>query len=88
MFRDHVAEVDADAEPDAALFGHVWLSISHPALDLNCTPHGIHNTGKLREHAVAGVLHDATAVFRDLRIDQVPKMSREPFVRALLILPH
>jgi hypothetical protein len=40
LLNDHVAEADTNAEPDPALFGHVRLSIDHPALDLDRTPDG------------------------------------------------
>jgi hypothetical protein len=40
MFRDHVPEIDSDAEPDAAALGHVRLAVDHPALDLHSASHG------------------------------------------------
>jgi hypothetical protein len=58
------------------------------ALHLHCAAHGIHHARKLRQQAVAGVLHDAAPVLPDLRIDQFPEVRLQPFVRPLLIRPH
>ena len=44
--------------------------------------------GKFRQQAVAGVLDDPAPVLLDLRIDQLPEMRLEPFVRPLLIRAH
>jgi len=57
-------------------------------LDLGSAPHGIHNTAKFRQKAVAGVFDNAPAVFGDLWINQLPEMDFEPIVRALLIGAH
>src|SRR6516165_6491953 len=47
--------------------------------------HRLHDTGKLRQHSVAGVFHDPAAVFGDLGVDQFPEVGLEPFVRAFLV---
>jgi len=87
FFGDHVSEIDADAEPDALLIGHLGFPISHRALDLYRATDRIYYARKFHQHAVAGVLYNATTVFRDLRINQLAKMSFEAFVRAFLIRP-
>ena len=84
----HVAEIDPDAEPDPPLFGHVWLTVGHPALDLDRAAHGIHHARKLCQEAVAGVLHDPAPVFGDLRVDQFAQMRLQTLVRLLLIGAH
>ena len=86
-FSDHVAQVDADAKPYAPLLGHRGFALDHPALDLRSAADRVHHARKLREEAVAGVLYDPTAVFDDFRLDQLPEMPLEPFVRAFLIRP-
>jgi hypothetical protein len=88
MFRDHVAEIDPDAEPDPTLFGHLGLTVNHPTLDLNGAAHGIHDTRKLGQQAVAGVLHNPAVVLCDLWLDYLMKVGLEPRVRTLLILAH
>jgi len=66
FLNDHIAEVDADAEPDAPVLRHLGLSIHHRALHPDRTAHRLHNTGKFRQQAVAGVLYDAATVLLDL----------------------
>jgi hypothetical protein len=65
LFNDHVAQIDPDAEPDPPLFGHVWLAIDHPTLDLRGAADGIHDTRELCQEAVARVLHDPAPVLAD-----------------------
>jgi hypothetical protein len=64
------------------------IAFGHPSLHLGGAPNSIHDTGKLRQHSVAGILHDAATVLRDLRIDQLTEMGLEPFVRPLLVRTH
>jgi hypothetical protein len=86
--RDHVAEVDADAKPDAPLLGYVGLAVDHSPLDLHGAAHGIYNTRKLSQQVVAGILYDPAPVLPDLRIDQFAEMRFEPLVRPLLVRAH
>src|SRR6516162_8591905 len=88
LFYDHVAEIDADAEPDPALFGYVRLTVDHPALHLDRAPHDIHHARELGKKAVTGVLYDAATMLLDLRLDQLAEMGLEALVRSLLIGGH
>jgi hypothetical protein len=88
LLSNHVAEVDPDAEPDALLIGHLGLAVDHPALDLQSASHGVHHTGKFGQQPVAGVLYGTAPVFPDLRLDQLPEMRFQAFVRPLLIRAH
>src|SRR5262249_39202814 len=88
LFDDHVAEIDADAEPDAPVLGHLRLALDHPPLDLHGTSDGIHHARELGQEPVAGVLHDPAAVLRDRRIDQSAEVSFQALVRSLLICTH
>jgi hypothetical protein len=80
LLDNHVAEIDADAEPDASLLRHLRLAVEHPTLDLHSAAHGVHHTGEFREEPVAGVLYDPAPVLRDLRIDQLPEIGFEALV--------
>jgi hypothetical protein len=88
LLSDHVAEVDADAELDPPLLGHLGLAIGHPSLHLDRAPDGIHSARELCEETVAGILYDPAAVRLDVRIDQLLEMGLEPLVRPLLIRTH
>jgi hypothetical protein len=85
---DDVAEIDAHAEPDAALFGHLGLAVGHAALDFHSAPDGIHHALEVRQEAVAGVLDHAATMLGDLRFDQLLKVRFQPLVRPLLVRPH
>jgi hypothetical protein len=88
LLSDYVAEVHPNAESDALVFGRFGIALSHPALDLDGTAHSINNARKLSKETVAGILDDAAAVLRDLRVDQLLEMRLQPLVRPLLIRAH
>jgi hypothetical protein len=83
-----IPEVDPDAEFDPLLRRGVHVALGHPPLHLDSAPDGVHHAGELGEEPVPGVLYDPAPVFPDLRIDQLPAVRAEPFVRPLLIRPH
>ena len=78
---DHVAEVDPDAELDPVLRRGCGVPLDHPPLDLDRAPNGVDHARELRQEAVAGVLYDPAPVLLDLRIDQLPEMRFQAFVR-------
>src|SRR5215471_18665852 len=88
LLGNYVTNVDADAEPNPAFFWHVGLALGHAGLHLDRAAHCIHNTGKFRHQAVAGVLYGAAMVLPDLRINHFAQMRLEPFVRPLLVGSH
>ena len=51
------------------------------SLQLGPTAQGVYHACKFRQHSVASVLHDATAMLLDLRISQLAEMRLEPLVR-------
>jgi hypothetical protein len=85
---DDVAEIDADAQLDAAVRADTRVPFGHRLLHHDRAADRIDNAGKLHQHAVAGGLDDATAVFGDLRIEELAAQRLEAFVRALLIGAH
>src|SRR5438552_17360858 len=82
-FGDHVTEVDADPEGDALVLWRVRISVGHSALDLDSAPDSIDHARKLSQKAVAGVLHDPASMLLALRVDQLPEVRLQPFVRPL-----
>ena len=67
---DDVADMDADAEFDPEVRGHVDIALGHCALDFHRAAHRIDSAGELDQHAVAGGLDDAAAVRGDPGIDE------------------
>jgi hypothetical protein len=60
-------------------------TFEHGALDIDSAPYGVYDTNKFEKHAVAGGLHDAAAMFGDLRVDQFLSMGLELSQRAFFI---
>src|SRR5205085_4860269 len=87
-FDDHVTEVDAQPKEYVLLLGRLSIAVGHSTLNLNSASHRSDHAGKLREHSIASVLYDSTAVLLDLWIDQLAEMHFEPVVCALFVLPH
>ena len=75
---DHVAEVDADAEHDAAVLGNAGIAFDHGVLNLDRAAHRVDDAAELDNAAVAGALDDAPMVDRDGRIDQIAAQRPEP----------
>ena len=88
FLNDHVTEINADAEPDAALFVHVRLTVDHSSLELHGASHRIHHARELGQQAVAGVLYGAPSMLGDFRVHQLAEVRLQAFVRALLIGAH
>jgi hypothetical protein len=88
MSCHHVAKVDSDAEPDAAVLRHLGLSIppSRAGPQLRSALHP--RTGELRRKSIARVLYDAAMVLLDLWIHEIAEVGLKAFVRALLIGTH
>jgi hypothetical protein len=88
VLGDDVAEVDADAEPDAPLVADHGLTVDHPALNLGGAAHRVDDARKFRQHAIAGILDGAALVLLDLRVDQLTEMRLEALVRVLFVRAH
>ena len=85
---NHIAEVDPDPELDPLVRWGARVALGHPALHVHGAADGINDTRELSQEAVAGVLHHPAPMLCDLRVDELPEMPLEPFVRPLLIRPH
>ena len=68
---DHVAEMNADAELDAALGRKAGVALGQPMLQLDPAAHGVNDAAKFDDGAVARALHHPPAVDRDRRLDQI-----------------
>ena len=69
LVDDDVADIDADAEFDAALFGDAGVALGHDALDFEGAARGIDGAGEFDKHTVARGLDDAAAMFGDFWIN-------------------
>jgi len=83
-----IAEVDPDTKLDPPFRRDIGNVPCHLPLHLDRAAHRIDNTRKLRQQAVARILYGAAPVLFDLRLNQLPEMRPEAFVRPLLVRPH
>jgi len=88
LLNNHVADVDANAKPDALLVRQASLAVDHPTLDLGGATHSVHHTGELCQETVAGVLDGTALVLSDPRVDQLFQMCLETLVGAFLVNAH
>ena len=82
---DHIADVDADTENNALLFGQLRLPLGHAPLDRRGALDRIYNTSELDQHAIAHELDDATVVLSDHRFDEVLAQGLEARVSFFLV---
>ena len=68
---NHVAQMDANPELDAALRRQARIALDHRVLNLDGAPNGVNDTTELDERSIAGALDDTTLMYRDRGIDQV-----------------
>ena len=82
---DDVAEMNADAELDAALGRHAGVALDHAVLHLDRAAHRVDHAAELDEAAVAGALDDAPVMHGDGGIDQIAAQRPQPRQRAILV---
>ena len=82
---DDVAEMNADAEDDAAVLGHAGVALDHGVLHFDRAAHGVDDAAELDDRAVAGALDDAPVMHGDGRIDQVAAQRPQPRQDAILV---
>ena len=84
---DDVAQMNADAELDAALGRHAGVALDHAVLHLDRAAHRVDHAAKLDEAAVAGALDDAPVMGGDGGIDQIAAQRPQPRQRTILVRP-
>ena len=82
---NYVAEMDADAELDAALGRKAGVPLDHAVLHLDGAANGIDHASELYEDAVAGSLDDTAVMQGDGRVDQIAAERAQPRKRPLLV---
>ncbi len=82
---DHVAEMNADPELDAALGRHARVALDHRVLDFDGAAHGVHHAAELHKRAVARPLDHAPLVDGDGRVDQVAAKRPKPRERPIFV---
>ena len=82
---DNVAQMDADAELDAALGRKAGVALDHAVLHLDGAAHGVDNASELDEDAVARPLDDAAVMQGDGGVDQIAAERSQPRKRPLLV---
>jgi hypothetical protein len=76
---DHVPEVDANAELDAALGRQTGVALHHAALHFDGAAHGVNDAAELDDGPVARALNDSAMMNRN---DGIGEMLRRVLERA------
>ena len=82
---DHIAEMDADAELDAALGRKAGVALDHAVLHLDGAAHGVDHAAELNDGSVAGALDHAPVMGGDCRVDQIAAERPQPRQCAILV---
>jgi hypothetical protein len=88
LIDDDVTDVDADAEFDPAIFGHVRVVLDHGPLDFHGATNCINRTRKFDQNAVAHGFEDTPPMFRQAWINQFAATGLEGGERTLLVPAH
>jgi len=70
-FRDHIAEMNADAELDATLGRKPRIALDHAVLHLNGAADGIDHASELDENPISRAVDDTSVMQGDGGIDQI-----------------
>ena len=82
---DHVAEVDADPELDAAIRRHAGIAFAHGVLHLDRAAHRVDDAAELDQRPVSGALDHAPMMHGNRRVDQIAAQRPQPRQRAVLV---
>ena len=82
---DDVAQMNADAELDAALGRQAGVALGHAVLHFDGAAHGVDHAAELDENAVAGSFDDASVMRVDGGIDQIAAQPTQARERAILV---
>ena len=75
---DHVAEMNADAELDAAFRRNAGVALDHAVLHLDGAAHSVDNAAELYEISVAGALDYTPVMHGDSGVDQIAAERPQP----------
>ena len=82
---NHVADVDAETELQAAVRDRVLVAPAQAALDFDRAGDATHRAGEFRQKAVASVFDNAALVLGDGRLNDLRKAGLEPGVGSLFV---
>jgi hypothetical protein len=82
---DDVAEVDADAEHQAAILGQRGIARALGTLDIDGTADGVDDAAELDQQAVAHGLDQSAVVLGNPRLEYVVEIGLESRARPLLV---
>ena len=87
-FDDHVAEVDADAQFDAAVRRDAGVPLEHCLLHRDRAAYRVDDTSELRQKPVASLLDDPAVMIGNFGIDCLAEMRLETLVCPFLVCAH
>src|SRR4029453_3348653 len=88
VVADDVADIDSNAELDAALDRQLGIALDHAALNVDGATDGVDDADELQNHPIPAGLEDSAAMLGDLGIDQFLAMLLQLAKRAFLVGAH
>ena len=85
---DYVADIDAHTECNAPLFHLTDSKFFNAGLELHSSSDRFDRAWKLCQEPIAGIFHDAAAVFRNRRLDTARKERGQFGMRSLFVAMH
>jgi len=85
VLLDYVAQMDADAKLDAAVFRNARIAFNHGVLHLDRTAHRVDHAAELDQRPVAGALDDPAIMHGYRRVNEIAAERPEPGQRAIFV---
>jgi hypothetical protein len=86
--NNHITDIDANTESNTHVVRFSHCKLLDTRLKLNSGSNRFDCARKLRQEPVAGILHDAAAVFRDCGLDAACEERRQFGVRSFFVVVH
>lgn len=87
-FDNYITNIDTNAKGNATVLPVTNRKFADARLELHRSPDGFDGALKLCQESVAGVLHDATTVFSNFRLDNLYEKRSQLKVRSLFVTMH
>jgi len=84
----YAANIDAHTENNAPLCRITDCKFMNTGLELHSSSNRFDGSRKLRQEAVAGILHDAAAMFRNRGLDTISEEHSQFCMRSLFVIVH
>ena len=82
---DYVAQMDADAKLDAAVFRNARIAFNHGVLHLDRAAHRVDHAAEFDQRPIASALDGPATMHGDRRVNEIAAERPEPGQRAIFV---